>query len=54
MEKMRVETYNMQTGEMTVEWIDVYEPTIEEQIQEKENMLLKIYAELQALKNNNQ
>lgn len=51
MAKMLIETYDVQTGQITQEWIETYEPTIEEQISEKENMLLKIYAELEALKN---
>jgi hypothetical protein len=51
MAKMLIETYDVQTGQITQEWVETYEPTIEEQISEKENMLLKIYAELEALKN---
>ena len=54
MAKMLIETYDVQTGQITQEWVETYQPTIEEQIAEKENMLLKIYAELEALKNKNE
>lgn len=47
----RVETYNAQTGEVTVEEREVLVKTDEELIQEKQDELLKIYAELQDLIN---
>lgn len=47
----RVETYNAQTGEVTVEEREVLVKTDEELIQEKQDELLKVYAELQDLIN---
>jgi hypothetical protein len=47
----RVETYNSQTGEVTVEEREVLVKTDEELIQEKQDELLKIYNELQLLIN---
>jgi len=47
----RVETYNAQTGEVTVEEREVLVKTDEELIQEKQDELLKVYAELQNLIN---
>lgn len=47
----RVETYNTQTGEVTVEEREVLAKTDEELIQEKQDELLKVYAELQNLIN---
>lgn len=51
MEIDRIETYNAQTGEVTVEEREVLVKTDEELIQEKQDELLKVYAELQALIN---
>ena len=45
----RTETYNAQTGEITIEEREVVVQSNEELIQEKQNELLKIYAELQTL-----
>lgn len=45
----RVEIYNAQTGEVTVEEREVEVRTDEELIQEKQDELLKVYAELQVL-----
>jgi hypothetical protein len=47
----RVETYNAQTGEITVEEREVLIKTDEELIQEKQDELIKIYSELQVLIN---
>lgn len=47
----RIETYNAQTGEVTVEEREVLVKTEEELIQEKQEELLKVYAELQVLIN---
>ena len=47
----RVETYNAQTGEVTIEEREVLVKTDEELIQEKQDELLKVYAELQDLIN---
>ena len=47
----RVETYNAQTGEVTVEEREVLVKTDEELIQEKQDELLKVYTELQDLIN---
>ena len=47
----RVETYNVQTGEVTVEEREILVKTDEELIQEKQDELIKIYAELQLLIN---
>ena len=47
----RVETYNVQTGEVTVEEREILVKTDEELIQEKQEELIKIYAELQLLIN---
>lgn len=47
----RVETYNAQTGEITVEEREVLIKTDEELIQEKQEELIKIYSELQDLIN---
>ena len=51
MEIDRIEKYNAQTGEVTVEEREVLVKTDEELIQEKQDELLKVYAELQALIN---
>ena len=47
----RTETYNVQTGEVTVEEREILVKTDEELIQEKQDELLKIYSELQDLIN---
>jgi hypothetical protein len=47
----RVETYNSQTGEVTIEEREILVKTDEELIQEKQDELLKIYNELQLLIN---
>jgi hypothetical protein len=47
----RVETYNVQTGAVTVEEREILVKTDEELIQEKQDELLKIYSELQTLIN---
>jgi hypothetical protein len=49
MSQIREEIYN-QDGLVEVKFIEVDEPTSEELIAEKEAELLKIYAELNALK----
>ena len=48
----RVEIYNAQTGEVTVEEREVLVKTDDELIQEKQDELIKIYSELQVLINN--
>jgi hypothetical protein len=45
----RIETYNAQTGEVTVEEREITVQTNEELIEEKQDELLKVYAELQVL-----
>ena len=45
----RREIYNAQTGEVTVEEREIEVKTNEELVSEKQEELLKIYAELQAL-----
>jgi len=47
----RIEIYNAQTGEVTVEEREVFVKTDEEIIQEKQEELIRIYAELQVLIN---
>lgn len=47
----RIEIYNAQTGEVTVEEREVLVKTDEELIQEKQDELLRIYSELQDLIN---
>ena len=58
METIRKETYKkLEDGTMelvSVENIEIETPSPEQLIAEKEAQLLKIYDELQALKNNNQ
>lgn len=49
MAQIRVEKYNAE-GLVSVEFIEVDEPTQEELIAQKEAELLAMYAELQALK----
>lgn len=49
MAQKRVEIYNDE-GLVSVEFVEVDEPTQEELIAEKEAQLLAIYAELQALR----
>lgn len=49
MKQIRKETYNAE-GLVSVEFIEVDEPTQEEIIAQKEAELLAMYAELQALK----
>ena len=51
MEIDRIEKYNAQTGEVTVEEREVLVKTDEELIQEKQDELFKVYAELQTLIN---
>ena len=45
----RREIYNAQTGEVTIEEREIEVKTNEELVSEKQEELLKIYAELQAL-----
>jgi hypothetical protein len=45
----RTEIYNAQTGEVTIEEREIEVKTNEELVSEKQEELLKIYAELQAL-----
>ncbi|CAB5208329.1 hypothetical protein UFOVP182_11 [uncultured Caudovirales phage] len=45
----RIEIYNAQTGEVSVEEREVEVKTDEELIQEKQDELIKIYSELQVL-----
>jgi hypothetical protein len=45
----RTETYNAQTGEVTIEEREIEVKTNEELVTEKQEELIKIYAELQAL-----
>ena len=52
MAQIRQEIYN-ESGLVEVKFIEVDEPTQEELIAEKEAELLKIYAELNALKGKN-
>lgn len=47
----RVEIYNSQTGEITIEEREVLVKTDEELIQEKQDELIRIYSELQELIN---
>jgi hypothetical protein len=47
----RIEIYNAQTGEVTITEVQVEVPTDEELLQEKQDELLRIYAEIQALQN---
>ena len=49
MAQKRIETYN-EEGLVSVEFIEVDEPTTEELIAEKEALLIQIYEELKALK----
>jgi len=49
MAQKRIETYNDE-GLVSVEFVEVDEPTQEELIAQKEAELLAMYAELQALK----
>lgn len=49
MQQVRIEKYNDE-GLVSVEFIEVDEPTQEELIAQKEAELLAMYAELQALK----
>lgn len=49
MQTIRVEKYNAE-GLVSVEFVEVDEPTQEELIAQKEAELLAMYAELQALK----
>ena len=49
MAQKRIETYNAE-GLVSVEFVEVDEPTQEELIAQKEAELLAMYAELQALK----
>lgn len=49
MQTIRVERYNAE-GLVSVEFVEVDEPTQEELIAQKEAELLAMYAELQALK----
>lgn len=44
-----IETYNVQTGEVTIQEIEIEVKTEEELIQEKQDELLKVYTELQNL-----
>lgn len=44
-----IEIYNAQTGEVTIEEIEVEVKTDEEIIQEKQDELIKIYSELKTL-----
>jgi hypothetical protein len=46
----RIETYDAVTGEVTVREIEIEVPTDDELIADKEAELLKVYAEIQALK----
>jgi len=48
-EIVRVETYNIQTGEVIVEEREIETQTTEELIQEKQDKLIQIYGELQQL-----
>lgn len=48
-EIVRVETYNIQTGEVIVEEREIETQTTEELIQEKQDKLIEIYSELQKL-----
>lgn len=49
MQTIRVEKYNAE-GLVSVEFVEIDEPTQEELIAQKEAELLAMYAELQALK----
>jgi hypothetical protein len=45
----RIEIYNAKTGEVTITEVQVEVPTDEELLQEKQDELLRIYAEIQAI-----
>jgi hypothetical protein len=45
----RTEIYNVQTGEITIEEREIEVKTNEELVTEKQDELLKVYAELQIL-----
>jgi hypothetical protein len=45
----RIEIYDAQTGEIKIEEREIFVKTDDELIQEKQDELIKIYSELQAL-----
>jgi hypothetical protein len=49
-EIINVETYNAQTGEVSIEQIENEVPTEQELLLQKQEELLKVYAELELLK----